>query len=51
MRADKDLRIFLGNSDWYKLKKNIGYIPTDKAPKEAVEAMKRYNERVKQEQR
>lgn len=48
MRADKDLRIFLGKSDWYTFEKNIGYIPTEKAPKEAIEAMKRYNIREKQ---
>lgn len=50
MRADKDLRIFLGHSDWYTFKKNIGYIPTEEAPEEAKEAMERYNQRVKEEQ-
>lgn len=51
MRADKDYNLFSKNPDWFTHKKGIGYIPTDIAPKEVVEAIKRYNERVKQEQR
>lgn len=43
MKIDKNLMIFLPHFDWYVHKKGIGYVPTDKAPKEAVEAMKKYN--------
>lgn len=43
MRADRNLLVFLGHYDWYTLKKGVGYVPTDKAPPEAVDAMKRFN--------
>ncbi len=50
MRYDKNLDVFIERFDWYK-KDNSGcfYIPTEKAPPEAVEAMKRVNERKKWE--
>lgn len=43
MRYDKNYAYFAAHIDWYTFEKGVGYIPTDKAPKEAVEAMKRYN--------
>lgn len=43
MRIDRNLRIFLGHSEWYTFEKGIGYVPKDKAPEEAVKAMKEYN--------
>lgn len=43
MRIDRNLIVFIAHSDWYTFVKGIGYVPTEKAPKEAVEAMKRYN--------
>ncbi len=43
MRIDPDAIIFIGHTEWYKRVKNVGYVPTDKAPKEAREAMERYN--------
>lgn len=43
MRIDSNLVIFLGRPDWYSFKNGVGYVPTDKAPSEAVEAMERYN--------
>lgn len=43
MRVDRNLLVFLGHFDWYTLKKGEGYVPTDKAPPEAVAAMKRFN--------
>ena len=43
MRSDKNLKIFLGHRDWYEFKRGEGYVPTDKAPPEAVEAMKAFN--------
>lgn len=49
MRADKDLMIFLGKLDWYTFEKYKGYIPTEKAPEEAKEAMERVNIRLKRE--
>ncbi len=46
MRYDKNLDIFIEHFDWYT-KDETGrlYIPTSKAPKEAVEAMERVNKR------
>ena len=38
MRIDENLMIFLPHKDWYIHVKGVGYVPTDKAPKEAVEA-------------
>lgn len=35
---------FLGHFDWYTNEPGKGYIPTEKAPPEAVEATKRLNE-------
>jgi len=43
MRIDKDYLLFGTHHDWYKVIKGVGYVPTDKAPKEAREAMKRFN--------
>lgn len=45
MRYDKDYFFFAPHSEWYTVEKGKGYVPTDKAPPEAVEAMKRVNER------
>ena len=43
MRYDKNYAYFRPHFDWYTFVKGVGYVPTDKAPKEAVEAMKEYN--------
>ncbi len=43
MRIDENLMVFLPHPDWYVHKTGIGYVPTDQAPIEAVEAMKKYN--------
>ena len=43
MRKDNNLLIFIFHHEWYTHVKGVGYVPTEKAPKEAVEAMKRYN--------
>ena len=43
MRYDKDYVIFAGHFDWFKVVSGVGYVPTEKAPKEAREAMERYN--------
>lgn len=45
MRNDKDFFYFAPHFDWYIVEKGKGYVPTDKAPPEAVEAMRRVNER------
>ena len=34
----------LGHFDWYTHEKGVGYQPTEKAPPEAVEALKKLNE-------
>ena len=43
MRYDKNFAYFIGQYDWYTVKKGVGYVPTDKAPIEAIEAMMKYN--------
>ena len=43
MRIDPNFIIFVDHEEWYPFKIGIGYVPTDKAPKEAVEAMKKFN--------
>lgn len=44
MKIIRCLEVFGGHFDWFIVDPEKGYIPTDKAPKEAVEAMKEYNE-------
>lgn len=43
MRYDKNYAYFRPHTDWYNFVANIGYIPTDKAPEDAVKAMQEYN--------
>lgn len=43
MRIDPNLKIFFDHEEWYTFEKGVGYVPTDKAPEEAVKAMKEYN--------
>lgn len=43
MRYDRNFAVFAGHSDWYTFVKGVGYVPTDKAPEEAVKAMKEFN--------
>lgn len=43
MRIDHNFMVFAGHTDWYTFKKGVGYVPTDKAPEEAVKAMKKFN--------
>ena len=43
MRADHNFKVFSGHEDWYTFQIGIGYVPTEKAPKEAIEAMKKFN--------
>ncbi len=43
MRIDPNWIIFTKDSSWYTFEKGVGYIPTDKAPEEAVKAMQEYN--------
>lgn len=43
MRYDKNYAYFRPHFDWYTVIKGVGYVPTDKAPPEAVEAMREYN--------
>lgn len=45
MRRNKDFEMFIEHFDWYTEDENHHFIPTDKAPPEAVEAMERYNKR------
>lgn len=43
MRIDRNFIIFSENEEWYTFEVGVGYVPTEKAPKEAVEAMEKYN--------
>ena len=43
MRYDRDYAIFTKRFDWFKVVPGVGYVPTEKAPKEAREAIERYN--------
>lgn len=43
MKYDRDYVVFAGHFDWFKAVPGVGYVPTEKAPKEAREAMERYN--------
>lgn len=43
MRYDKNYAYFRPHEEWYTLVKGIGYVPTEKAPPEAVKAMEEYN--------
>lgn len=45
MRIDRDFRVFATHPEWSTYKNGVGYVPTEKAPREAVEAMRRYNKR------
>lgn len=50
MRINWDFHVFAGHPEWYTIEKGKGYIPTEKAPEEAKEAMKRYNEWMKKQE-
>ena len=44
MKIDPNYIVFCFHEDWYTHKKGVGYVPTDKAPEEAVKAMAAFNE-------
>lgn len=47
MRRNKDFELFADHSEWYEKDWDTGlFKPTDKAPKEIVEAIERVNERI-----
>ncbi len=43
MRYDKNFAYFVSHSDWYEFVVGKGYVPTEKAPPEAVKAIEEYN--------
>lgn len=43
MRYDRNYAYFRPHFDWYTFEKGVGYVPTEKAPEDAVKAMKEYN--------
>ena len=43
MRIDKNLAVFLGHHDWYTFIDGKGYIPNNNAPRDAIEAMEKFN--------
>lgn len=48
MRFIPELLVFIRHPEWWtRTPDRKFFIPTDKAPKEAIEAMKKFNERVR----
>ena len=47
MRILRDFLLFVDHPEWYTIDKEKGYVPTDEAPEEIVEAIKRFNEDIK----
>ena len=45
MRIDRDYFVFASHPEWCTYKNGVGYVPTDMAPANAIEAMHRYNMR------
>lgn len=43
MRYDKNYAYFRPHTEWYNFVVGVGYIPTEKAPSDAVKAMQAYN--------
>lgn len=43
MRYDPNYAYFRPHPEWYTVVAGVGYVPTDKAPAEAIKAMKEYN--------
>ena len=43
MRVDSNFIIFVDHEEWYTFKIGVGYVPTDKAPQKAVDAMNKFN--------
>lgn len=50
MRIIKELNIIAGHYDWYTKDENYYYVPTDKAPPEAVKAMEKLNELARRDE-
>ena len=42
MKRDSNFEIFAGHPEWYVFDEEVGYIPTEIAPPEAVRAMEEY---------
>lgn len=43
MRYDENFAFFITHTDWYTFVVGKGYVPTEKAPEKAVQAMEAYN--------
>ncbi len=43
MRYDKNYAFFAPHHDWYTIVIGVGYVPTEKAPPEAVKAIEDFN--------
>lgn len=50
MRILKELNVFIDHDDWYTKDKNRFFVPTEKAPPEAVKAMEKLNELAKRDE-
>lgn len=51
MRYDKGYAYFRPHTDWYTWVSGVGYVPTEKAPEDAVKAMEAYNKKIFEEKR
>ena len=50
MKHIPELDVFAGHTDWWDYDENRYFVPTEKAPPEAVEAMRIVNEMTKREE-
>ena len=50
MRIIKELDVFIDHDDWYTKDKNRFFVPTEKAPPEAVKAMEHCNELARRDE-
>ncbi|MBR2280443.1 MAG: hypothetical protein IJ903_05950 [Ruminococcus sp.] len=51
MRKIPELSIFIKHFDWWKKDKNDYYVPTEKAPPEAIKAMEKVNALIKHDEK
>ena len=50
MRIVKELDVFITHYDWYTKDENYYFVPTEKAPPEAVKAMEHCNELARRDE-
>lgn len=50
MRIVRELSVFIRHTDWYTKDENDYFVPTEKAPPEAVKAMEHCNELARRDE-